>query len=182
MFSSCWNTFFLILTEGIMHMALPPAPLTLVELWIMNDGVGHAVHGGRSLAPPTHRLSRWFQTLKQPKSNLADGYIAELLGKMCSNKMRTPFLYDLNTHSIMGFSVLNTPKQPFAHNYCVELSNARINQFSDGFFPSTSCLWNSLPPLFLSSFNFPSKVRSITTLGTRWQEFFFPSYIKLLLF
>ena len=28
----------------------------------------------------------------------------------------------------------------FAHNYCVELSNARINRFSDGFFPSTSRL------------------------------------------
>ena len=40
----------------------------------------------------------------------------------------------------------------FAHNYYVELSNARINQFSDGFFPSTSRLWNSLPSVFPASF------------------------------
>ena len=39
----------------------------------------------------------------------------------------------------------STCQASFAHNYCVELSNARINQFSDGFFPSTSRLWNSLP-------------------------------------
>ena len=32
----------------------------------------------------------------------------------------------------------------FGHNYCVELSNARVNQFSDGFFTSTSRLWHSL--------------------------------------
>ena len=41
----------------------------------------------------------------------------------------------------------------FSHNCCVELSNARINRFSDGFFPSTSCLWNSLPfSVFPASF------------------------------
>ena len=35
------------------------------------------------------------------------------------------------------------------------LSNARINWFSDGFFPSTSSLWNSLPSsVFPASFNF----------------------------
>ena len=45
----------------------------------------------------------------------------------------------------------------FAHNYCVELSNARINRFSDGFIPSTSHLWNSLPSsVFPASFNLPS--------------------------
>ena len=32
----------------------------------------------------------------------------------------------------------STRQAAFAHNYCVELSNARINRFSDGFFPSTS--------------------------------------------
>ena len=31
----------------------------------------------------------------------------------------------------------STRQATFAHNYCVELSNARINRFSDGFFPST---------------------------------------------
>ena len=51
----------------------------------------------------------------------------------------------------------STRQATFAHNYCVELSNARINRFSDGFFPSTSCLWNSLPPsVFPASFNLPS--------------------------
>ena len=34
----------------------------------------------------------------------------------------------------------STRQATFAHNYCVELSNARINRFSDGFFPSTSHL------------------------------------------
>ena len=43
----------------------------------------------------------------------------------------------------------STRQASFAHSYCVELSNARIN----GFFPSTSCLWNSLPSsVFLTSF------------------------------
>ena len=51
----------------------------------------------------------------------------------------------------------STRQASFAHNYCVELSNARINRFSDGFFPSTSHLWNSLHSfVFLASFNFPS--------------------------
>ena len=52
---------------------------------------------------------------------------------------------------------LSTRQASFAHNYCVELSNARINRFTDGFFPSTSRLWNSLPSsVFLASFNLPS--------------------------
>ena len=50
----------------------------------------------------------------------------------------------------------STRQATFAHNYCVELSNARINRFGDGFFPSTSRLWNSLPSVFLASFNLPS--------------------------
>ena len=37
----------------------------------------------------------------------------------------------------------STRQASFAHNYCVELSNARINRFSDGFFPSTFCLCNT---------------------------------------
>ena len=68
----------------------------------------------------------------------------------------------------------STRQATFAHNYCVELSNARINRFSDGFFPSTTHLWNSLTSaVFPASFNLPSKGRSITTLGTRWHDFFF---------
>ena len=56
----------------------------------------------------------------------------------------------------------STRQTSFAHNYCVELSNARINQFSDGFLPSTSCLWNSLPSsVFLASFNLPSFKRQV---------------------
>ena len=48
----------------------------------------------------------------------------------------------------------STWQASFAHNYCVELSNARISRFSDGFFPSTSHLWNSLPSsVFPASFN-----------------------------
>ena len=51
----------------------------------------------------------------------------------------------------------STRQASFAHNYCVELCNARINRFSDGFFPSTSSLWNSLPSsVFPVSFNLPS--------------------------
>ena len=56
----------------------------------------------------------------------------------------------------------STRQATFAHNYCVELSNARINQFSDGFFPSTSHLWNSLPSsVFPASFNLPSFKRQV---------------------
>ena len=56
----------------------------------------------------------------------------------------------------------STRQASFAHNYCVELSNAIINRFSDGFFPSASCLWNSLPSsIFLASFNLPSFKRKV---------------------
>ena len=56
----------------------------------------------------------------------------------------------------------STRQATFAHNNCVELSNARINRFSDGFFPSTSRLWNSLPSaVFPASFNLPSFKRQV---------------------
>ena len=56
----------------------------------------------------------------------------------------------------------STRQASFAHSYCVELSNARINRFSDGFFPSTSRLWNSLPSsVFPASFNLPSFKRQV---------------------
>ena len=56
----------------------------------------------------------------------------------------------------------STRQATFAHNYCVELFNARINRFSDGFFPSTSHLWNSLPSaVFPASFNLPSFKRQV---------------------
>ena len=69
----------------------------------------------------------------------------------------------------------STRQASFAHNYCVELSNARINRFSDGFFPSISRLWNSLPSsVFPASSAFlPSKGMSITALGTRWHDLFY---------
>ena len=56
----------------------------------------------------------------------------------------------------------STWQASFAHNYFVELSNARINRFSKGFFPSTSRLWNFLPSsVFLASFNLPSFKRQV---------------------
>ena len=56
----------------------------------------------------------------------------------------------------------STRQATFAHNYCVELSNARINRFSDGCFPTTSRLWNSLPSfVFLASFNLHSFKRQV---------------------
>ena len=56
----------------------------------------------------------------------------------------------------------STQQASFTHNYCVELSNARINLFIGGFFPSTSRLWNSLPSsVFLASFNLPSFKRQV---------------------
>ena len=56
----------------------------------------------------------------------------------------------------------STRQATFAHNYCVKLSNARINRFSDGFFPSTSHLWNSLPSaVFPASFNLLSFKRQV---------------------
>ena len=49
---------------------------------------------------------------------------------------------------------LSTRQASFVHSCCVELSNERINRFSDGFFPSTSRLWSSLPSsAFPASFN-----------------------------
>ena len=69
-----------------------------------------------------------------------------------------------------------TTEMSQAYNYCVELSNARINRFSDGFFPSTSHLWNSLPSaVFPASFNLPS----ITTLGDRRHDFFLLHFLDV---
>ena len=68
----------------------------------------------------------------------------------------------------------STRQSTFAHNYCVELSNARINRFSDGFFPSTSRLWNSLPPsVFLASLNLPSFKRQVYHHLRDWTAWFF---------
>ena len=69
----------------------------------------------------------------------------------------------------------STHQATFAHNYCVELSSARINRYSDGFFPSTSHLWNSLPSaVFPASFNLPSFKRQVYHhLGTRWNDFYY---------
>ena len=64
-------------------------------------------------------------------------------------------------------------------SYCVELSNAGINWFSDGFFPSASRLWNSTPFFCISGCL--QKAGLITTLGTRWHEFFFSLYITIAL-
>ena len=47
---------------------------------------------------------------------------------------------------------LSIRQASFAHNYYVELSSARINQFSESFFPSSSCLWNCLPFFSFSNF------------------------------
>ena len=56
----------------------------------------------------------------------------------------------------------STRQATFAHNYCMELSNERINQFSDGFFPSTSRRWNSFPSSeFPASFNLLSFKRQV---------------------
>ena len=68
----------------------------------------------------------------------------------------------------------STRQTSFAHNDCVELSNARINRFSDGFFPSTSHLWNSLPsPVFPASFNLPSFKRQVYHHFRDQMELFF---------
>ena len=67
-----------------------------------------------------------------------------------------------------------TQQATFSH-YCVELSNARINRFSDGFFPSASRLWNSLPSsVFPASFNLPSFKRQVYHhLRDQMARFFF---------
>ena len=75
----------------------------------------------------------------------------------------------------------STRQATFAHNYCVELSNARINWFSDGFFPSTSCLWNTLPSaVFPASFLQKAGLSPFTTLGTRWHDFFLLLFLDIL--
>ena len=57
----------------------------------------------------------------------------------------------------------STRQASFAHNYCAEVSNAKINWFSDGFFPSASHLWNSLASSVfrLPSISLPSEGRSV---------------------
>ena len=74
----------------------------------------------------------------------------------------------------------STRQATFAHNYCVELSNARINRLeligslmlSSLLLPTFGTL--SLPLYFqLPSTFLPSKGRPITTLGARWHDFFF---------
>ena len=72
--------------------------------------------------------------------------------------------------------------QTFAHNYCVELSNARINRFSDGFFPSTSRLWNSLPfSVFPAFFNLPSFKRHVYHhLRDQMAQFFSSPFLDIL--
>ena len=56
----------------------------------------------------------------------------------------------------------STRQATYAHNCCMELSNARIYWFSDGFFPSSSRLWNFLPSsVFPASFNLPSFKRQV---------------------
>ena len=75
----------------------------------------------------------------------------------------------------------STRQASFAHNYCVELSKARINWFSDSFFPSTSCLWNSLPSVFPASFNLPSfKWQVYHHLRDQMAWFFYIFFITLL--
>ena len=65
-------------------------------------------------------------------------------------------------YSATNGSAMSTRQASFAHNYGVELSNAGINRFSDGFFPSTSCLWNSFPSsVFPASFNLRSFKRQV---------------------
>ena len=67
----------------------------------------------------------------------------------------------------------STRQASFAHSCCVELSNERINRFSDSFFPSTPCLWSSLPSVFPASFNLSFFKRQVYHhLGTRWHDFF----------
>ena len=73
----------------------------------------------------------------------------------------------------------STWQASFAHNYCVELSNARINRFSEMIVMVSSLLLPAFGTLSLllyfrlpSTFR-PSKGRSSTTLGTRWHDFFF---------
>ena len=55
----------------------------------------------------------------------------------------------------------STRQASFAHNFFVELSNGRIKRSSDGFFPSTSHLCNSLPSVFPASFILPSFRRQV---------------------
>ena len=80
----------------------------------------------------------------------------------------------------------STRRASFVHNCCVELSNARINRFSDGFFPSASCLWNSFPSsVFLASFNLSFLKRQVHHhFGTRWHDFItlFRYFIYLFIF
>ena len=56
----------------------------------------------------------------------------------------------------------STWQASLGNNYCVELSNARNNRFSDSFFSSTSRLWHSLSSsALLVSFNPPSFKRQV---------------------
>ena len=76
----------------------------------------------------------------------------------------------------------STWQASFAHNYCLELANERINLFSDDFFPSTSHLWNSLiSSVFPASFNLPSFKKQVCHHlrgQMAWIIFFFITLFK----
>merc|ERR1712002_1358977 len=56
----------------------------------------------------------------------------------------------------------NTRQASNAHRYSVSIANSRINSFNNGFFPSTSKLWNSLPESFFPDlYNLSSFKRQI---------------------
>ena len=70
----------------------------------------------------------------------------------------------------------------FFSNYCVELSNARINRLSNDVFPSTSCRWNSRPSsVFPASFNLPSfKTQVYHHLRDQMHDFFLLPFLHIL--
>ena len=121
----------------------------------------------RSTCQASFAHNYWTELSNARINQFSDGFFAST-SCLWNSLPSSEFLASFNLPSLG--TKLHDFQASFAHNYWTELSNARINQFSDGFFPSTSCLWNSLPSSeFLASFNLPS-------LGTRLHDFFFFIY------
>ncbi|MPC83324.1 hypothetical protein E2C01_078032 [Portunus trituberculatus] len=68
-----------------------------------------------------------------------------------------------------------------SHTYSVQLSNTRVNQYSQSFIPFSGKLWNSLPAsVFPSSCDLTSFKREVTRhLSLAFGKFFFQSFKEL---
>ena len=121
-YSNCIPALFI----PIWNIALKSRVLPLILLFAIGLNQRLCLTGDPSLTSTLDRLSlHWKVTSPSLFYRYYSGHCSDELAACIPPPMVQP-------HS--------TRQASFAHNYCVELSNARINRFSDGFFPSGSRL------------------------------------------